>query len=201
MAGRRIMLELVSLLVICISQTSHGFTLFSSLNRTLAVDSSATAGQVLKPGEDTITVTWAYKGTDDSSYKTVEIHLCYAPISQKDRGWRRTADNLEKDKTCPLLVVASPYSPSSRNGSFVWLVEEDVPPATYFIRAYALDAGRHRLGYGQTTDDEKATNLFEVVAVTGRHASLAIASACFSAFSVVSFAGLLTAEKIGGKTM
>lgn len=143
-------------------------------------------------------MTWTLNGTfagKDSDYKTVKVKLCYAPVSQKDRGWRKTVDNLEKDKTCPHLIVARPYSASPPNGSFEWTIKKDIPQATYFIRNYAFDTKGNQVGYGQTTNEEKTSNLFEVEAITGRHASLDIASACFSAFSVLSLAGFFIAEK------
>ncbi|KAK4752582.1 hypothetical protein SAY87_021380 [Trapa incisa] len=189
---------LASLLVACLAQACDGNVLFSSLSRTLVVEASPTAGQVLKSGEDKIKVTWSFNGTysgKDADYKTVKVKLCYAPVSQKDRGWRKTVDNLKKDKTCPHLIVARPYSSSAPNNSFEWTVTKDIPKATYFIRVYAINASANDVGYGQTTNKNKTTNLFEVDAITGRHTSLDIASVCFSAFSVLSLAGFFIGEK------
>lgn len=187
-----------SILISCFVATCYGVT-FSSLQnkKTLVVTASTQPNQVLKAGENNITITWALNtsfpvGTD-SAYKTVKVKLCYAPISQKDRGWRKTVDNLEKDKTCQKKIVAQPYTSSSH--SFTWTVVRDVPTGTYFIRAYAFNAADEEVGYGQTTDDHKATNLFEIQAITGRHISLDIASVCFSAFSVVSLLGFFFLEK------
>lgn len=157
---------------------------------------------MLKAGEDKITVTWSYNqsfaaGTD-ATYRTVAVKLCYAPISQVDRAWRKTVDNLAKDKTCQRAIAAKPYSPA--NQSYEWLVQKDVPEATYFVRAYSLNAEGVQVGFGQTTDTSKTTNLFRVQAITGRHASLDIASVCFSAFSVISLFGFFLAEKRKAKT-
>ncbi|KAK3006072.1 hypothetical protein RJ639_016304 [Escallonia herrerae] len=186
-----------SLLLSCLAVTCYGVT-FSSLQRTLLVTASPTPGQVLKAGEDQkITVTWSLNQTFpagiDSTYKMVKVKLCYAPISQVDRAWRKTVDNLVKDKTCQFKVVAKPYSPS--NNSFTWTLERDVPSATYFVRAYAYNSEDVAAGYGQTTDAHKTTNLFEIQAISGRHASLDIASVCFSAFSVLSLGGFFFMEK------
>ncbi|KAK9066442.1 hypothetical protein SSX86_013764 [Deinandra increscens subsp. villosa] len=179
-----------------IAATSHGVS-FSSLKETLEVIASPTNGQVLKAGEDNITVTWRFNQTlsagTDSDYKTIKVKLCYAPISQKDRKWRKTEDLLKKDKSCTHKIVAGPYAAS--NNSFTWTVKRDIPSATYFVRAYALNAQEEEVAYGQTTNAQKSTNLFEVQAITGRHASLDIASICFSAFSVVSLAGFFYMEK------
>ena len=154
---------------------------------------------VLKAGVDNITVTWGLNqslpsGTD-SAFKTVKVKLCYAPISQVDRAWRKTVDELDKDKTCQLNIVSKPYSSANAKETFTWTIERDVPGATYFVRAYAYDSNNHEVAYGQTTDAHKTTNLFEIQAITGRHLSLDIASVCFSAFSVVSLFGFFYNEK------
>ncbi|KAL8250377.1 hypothetical protein R6Q59_034070 [Mikania micrantha] len=191
----------VSLLLSCFVSTSHG-VYFSSLKGTLIVTASPSAGQVLKAGEDKITVTWRFNSTlpaeTDSAYKTINVKLCYAPISQKDRSWRKTVDLLKKDKTCPHKIVGRPYAAS--NNSFTWTVERDVPSAIYFVRVFAFDAQEVQVAYGQTTDAHKTTNLFEIQAITGRHVSLDIASICFSAFSVVSLAGFFYMEKRKAKS-
>lgn len=151
---------------------------------------------VVRAGEDNITVTWSLNsslpGGTDSAYKTVKIKLCYAPISQQDRAWRKTVDNLEKDKTCQHKIGAKPFSPS--NNIFTWKLQRDVPTATYFIRAYVHNSGDEPVGYGQTTD------LFDVEGVSGRHVSLDIASVCFSAFSIVSLVGFIFLEKTKSKS-
>lgn len=142
-------------------------------------------------------MTWSLNQTlpagTDSTYKTVKVKLCYAPISQVERAWRKTHDHLTKDKTCQHKIVAQPYKAS--NNSVEWIVERDVPTATYFIRVYAYDSEGHEVAYGQTTNAQKNTNLFEVEAITGRHVSLDIAAVCFSAFSVVSLFGFFYMEK------
>lgn len=169
---------------------------FASLKKTLDVTASPKSGEVLKAGEAKITVSWSLNTTfaqgTDSDYKTVKVKLCYAPISQQDRAWRKTVDNLAKDKTCPHQIVAKPYASPN---NFTWIVKRDVPAATYFIRVYALNSAQQQVGYGQTTDAKKTTNLFNIQAITGRHLSLDIASVCFSLFSVVSLFGFFFLEK------
>lgn len=191
--------QLVALVLVlcCLAETCHGVITFSSLQRTLVVTASPMPGQVLKAGEDHMTVTWSYNqsfpaGTD-STYKSVVVKLCYAPISQVDRGWRKTVDNLAKDKTCQFKLIQSPYDPS--NNTFTWTIAKDVPTATYFIRAYALKSEGHEAAYGQTTNANKTANLFKVQAISGRHVSLDVASACFSAFSIASLFGFFFLEK------
>ncbi|KAG8378748.1 hypothetical protein BUALT_Bualt07G0017400 [Buddleja alternifolia] len=185
-----------SIVLSCLVATCYGVT-FSSLQRTLVVTASPQQGQVLKGGEDTITLTWSLNTTfptgTDSTYHTVKFMLCYAPFSQKDRAWRRTEDNLEKDKTCQHKIVTMPYA--SSNNNFTWTVQKDVPTATYFVRGYVHNSHDEEVAYGQTTDSNKVNNLFEVESISGRHVSLDIASVCFSAFSVVSLFGFFFLEK------
>ncbi|KAL8041883.1 hypothetical protein ABFX02_09G013600 [Erythranthe guttata] len=93
---------LASVFVSCLVATCYGGVSFKSLHPTLTVTATHKEG-VLKAGLDNITVTWALDpsapaGTD-ASYKTIKVKLCYAPVSQVDRGWRKTKDDLTKDKT------------------------------------------------------------------------------------------------------
>ncbi|CAI9753975.1 unnamed protein product [Fraxinus pennsylvanica] len=187
----------VTLLFSCLAATSYGVVTFSSLQESLIVNASPKLGQVSKAGEDNIVMTWSFNkslaGVTDSGYKTVKFKLCYAPVSQQDRAWRKTEDHLNKDKTCQHAIVTKPYS--STNNTFAWTVERDVPTATYFIRAYVYNSEDHEVAYGQTTDAHKTTNLFNVQAISGRNVSLDIASICFSAFSIVSLFGFFYLEK------
>lgn len=151
-----------------------------------------------------MTVTWQLNqtaGADTSSYKTITLKLCYAPMSQKDRGWRKTVDDLSKDKTCQFKIVTRAYNPANNTvQSYQYTVAKEVPTATYFVRAYALDSDDKQVAYGQTTDKNKTTNLFQIDSISGRHVSLDIASICFSAFSVVSLMGFFFMEKRKAKT-
>ncbi|KAG5230232.1 high-affinity nitrate transporter [Salix suchowensis] len=199
MATARALL-VASLVLSCFLFPCYGTVLFSSLQRTLEVTASPTSQQVLKAGVDKITVTWGVNQTlpagTDSSYKTIKVKLCYARISQVDRPWRKTVDLLKKDRTCQHKVAARPYNPANRTSqSLDWTVARDVPTATYFIRAYAYDADDKEVAFGQTTDANKTTNLFQVQAISGRHATIDICSICFSVFSVVSLFGFFYNEK------
>ncbi|CAN6713775.1 unnamed protein product [Malus baccata var. baccata] len=196
---------LASLLVLsCFSQTSYGIVLFSSLKDSLLVTASHTENQVLKAGIDKLTVSWglnqSYEAGTDSTFKTIKVNLCFAQVSQVDRGWRKTVDNLAKDKTCLVKIVERPYTSNKSNDSFDWIIERDVPGATYFVRAYAFNAAGQQVAYGQTTDAKKTANLFVVEGITGRHLSLDITSVAFSAFSVLSLACFFIAEKRRAKS-
>ncbi|KAL0441080.1 UNVERIFIED_CONTAM: High-affinity nitrate transporter 3.1 [Sesamum radiatum] len=190
-----------ALLLSCLTATSYAVT-FSSLPRTLVLSASTKQGHVLRAGEDNITLAWSFNtslpvGTD-SGYKTVKLKLCYAPISQKDRAWRKTVDDLAKDKTCQHKIASQAYSSSS--STFTWTLQKDMPPGTYFVRAYVHNSADEVVAYGQTTDAHKATNLFDIQAISGRHVSLDIAAVCFSAFSVVSLFGFFFLEKRKSKS-
>ncbi|THU49742.1 hypothetical protein C4D60_Mb06t12740 [Musa balbisiana] len=183
------------LLLLCYIGPSAA-VLFSSLPQTLRVTASPSPGQVLHAGVDEITVTWALNqslpaGTD-SGYKKVKVTLCYAPVSQTDRGWRKTDDHLKKDKTCQFKMATRPYAAT---GTVTYTVERSIPTATFFVRAYVLDASDTEVAYGQSTDPKKTTNLFDIAGITGRHASLDIAAACFSAFSIGALAFFFVIEK------
>ncbi|KAJ8429608.1 hypothetical protein Cgig2_017442 [Carnegiea gigantea] len=172
--------------------TCYGEILFSKLPNTLTVTTSPSGRVNLKAGEDELTVAWELSKTktniDTSNYKTVKVKLCYSPESQKDRPWRKTEDHLNKDKSCQHAITSKPFNPT--NNSVSYKIERDVPTAFYFVRAYVLDANDKEVAYGQTTDDT-----ISITAISGRHVSLDIASAVFSAFSIVSLAGFFYREK------
>ncbi|XP_062221089.1 high-affinity nitrate transporter-activating protein 2.1-like [Phragmites australis] len=167
--------------------------LLSALPKALAVSASPTRGQVLHAGEDTLTVTWSLNTTEqasaDAAYKNVKVTLCYAPESQKDRGWRKFNDDLSKDKACQFKVTEQAYTAGAA-GKFDYRVARDIPTGSYFVRAYALDASGTQVAYGQTD----AAAAFNIAGITGIHASIKVAAGVFSAFSVVSLAFFFVVE-------
>ncbi|KAI4986253.1 hypothetical protein ZWY2020_018883 [Hordeum vulgare] len=167
----------------------------SKLPVTLDVTASPTPGQVLHAGEDVITVTWALNATrpagDDAAYKSVKVSLCYAPASQKEREWRKTHDDLKKDKTCQFKVTQQPYAAGAAGGRVEYRVALDIPTAAYYVRAYALDASGTQVAYGQTAP----ATAFDVVSITGVTTSIKVAAGVFSTFSVVSLAFFFFIEK------
>ncbi|CAK7357313.1 unnamed protein product [Dovyalis caffra] len=202
MAARGLLLA--SLVLSCFLLPCYGTVLFSSLQKTLVVKATPTSGQVLRAGVDKITVTWGLNQTlpagTYSAYRTIKVKLCYAPISQVDRAWRKTEDHLNKDRTCQFKIVARPYNSANKTAqSLEWTIERDVPTSTYFIRAYAYNAEEKEVAYGQTTDAHKTTDLFQIEAISGRHTTMDICSICFSAFSVVSLFGFFYKEKRNAK--
>ncbi|KAK1433861.1 hypothetical protein QVD17_10779 [Tagetes erecta] len=168
------------LLISCFATASYAHNVhLSTLNQSLIVSASATTGQVLKAGFDTITITWAYNTNltvPDTNYTTVEAKLCYAPVSQTGRDDRKTDDNLDLDKTCPFDITEEPYKRS--NNTFIWTIPRDTPSATYFVRVYVINTKKHETAYGQTTDAAKTTNLFKIDGVVNEQK----ASAAWSVF-------------------
>ncbi|XP_071677596.1 probable high-affinity nitrate transporter-activating protein 2.2 [Lolium perenne] len=187
--GMVMALLVVVLAAECVESVT-GAAMLSQLKPTLAVTASPTPNQVLHGGEDVITVTWSLNATagTDAEYKKVKVSLCYAPVSQKGREWRKTHDDLKKDKTCQFKVTEQAYAAT---GTVEYRVALDIPTATYFVRAYALDASGTKVAYGQTLPG--AT--FDVVSITGVTTSIKVAAGVFSTFSIASLAFFFFIEK------
>ncbi|KAL2932740.1 High-affinity nitrate transporter 3.1 [Bienertia sinuspersici] len=171
--------------------TCYGAGSFAELAHTLSVSASPTGKVYLTAGEDEITVTWGLNSTttDTTAYKKIEVELCYLAESQKDRPWRRTEDDLDRDKTCQFLVAAKDFKSSSKD-SATYTVKKDVPSAHFFIRAYVLDPKGKKIAYGQTNGLD-----IKVKGISGRSASIDIAASIFSAFSVLSLVFFYFNEK------
>ncbi|XP_024971275.1 high-affinity nitrate transporter 3.2-like [Cynara cardunculus var. scolymus] len=157
------------LLFSCFATASYAHNVhLSALNQSLTVSTSTAPDKVLKTGVDQVTITWSYNQTlptvADSNYTTVEVKLCYAPVSQSGRDDRKTDDNLDNDKTCPFDIMDGPYKRS--NNSFVWTIPRDIPTATYFVRVYVINAKNHEIAYGESTNAVKASSLFQIEGVT-----------------------------------
>ncbi|KAI3966826.1 hypothetical protein MKX01_006763 [Papaver californicum] len=64
-------------------------------------------------------VKWVYNQSSpagtDADFKKFEVKLCFAPISQKQRAWSKTEEELLKDKTCQFLIVGKPYSADNKH--------------------------------------------------------------------------------------
>jgi hypothetical protein len=153
-------------------------------------------------GIDEVLVSWRVNQSSspvDSQYKNVQVKLCFAPVSQVDRSWRKTNNDLKKDKTCQFKIIEQPYTSNIQNNTAAWTVERDVPKGIYFVRAYVLDASGIQVAYGQSTNQHKTSSLFTIEPISGRTVSLDIASAVFSAFSVVSLFGFFVVEKMNAR--
>ncbi|KAL3689789.1 hypothetical protein R1sor_016098 [Riccia sorocarpa] len=195
----------VLLTFVNLSSYAEGGVLFSSLDENLVVTADIpgqnnTDGpriRTARVGEDHLIIKWALNSTlsglgIDKIYMTVNIRLCFAPISQVERGWRKTNDDLHKDKTCSIAIASQKYSTDGNVTD--WIIRKNVPGATYFVRAYVTDVDGMQLAYGQTTDNLKTSNLIVIEPITGRHVSIDIASAIFSIASVGALVGFLIGE-------
>ncbi|XP_068667422.1 high-affinity nitrate transporter 3.1-like [Aristolochia californica] len=195
-------LLIASILLCFMLGSTFGAVLFSTIPRTLTVSTTTKKGSVLKAGEDTVKVTWGLNSTlqagVDAKYSKVVVKLCYSPVSQEERAWRKTNNELDKDKTCQIKIVERGYT-KNKQENLKWQIERDVPTATYFVRAYAVDSNGHEVAYGQSTNSPKTSNLFDIESITGRHTSIDVAAAAFSAFSVVSLFFFFYVEKRKGK--
>ncbi|XP_021720161.1 high-affinity nitrate transporter 3.2-like [Chenopodium quinoa] len=186
-------LIIFSVLLSSLVASCYGTGLFKDLSNTLTVSTTPTGKVNLKAGKDQITVTWGLNRNvsklDTSAYKQVEVKLCFLAESQVDRPWRKTEDELARDKTCQFLVVKKDFTSSS--DSFTYTVKKDVPTAHYFVRVYVRDGpDGKQLAYGQTTGLD-----LSVKSISGRSASIDIAASIFSAFSVLSLAFFFYLEK------
>jgi hypothetical protein len=110
-------------------------------------------------------------------------------VSQKDRGWRKSDDDLSKDKACQFKLTQQDYAAGAR-GSFEYTVARDIPTGSYYVRAYALDASGTQVAFGQTGP----AAAFDVAGITGIHASIKVAAGVFSAFSVAALAFFFVVE-------
>lgn len=85
---------------------------------------------------DQVIVNYAVKADyPANTTDTVQLKACYSPFSSVNRPWRAANNIIAKSKTCP-FVIASGLNPSSGNAT--WKIPQNVPIATYFVRAYVL---------------------------------------------------------------
>ncbi|GJZ46587.1 high-affinity nitrate transporter 3.1-like protein [Tanacetum coccineum] len=157
----------VFLLVIsCFATASFAHNVhLSALNKSIIVTASPASGQVLRAGVDSITIMWSYDVSlvataPDTNYSTSKGKLCYAPVSQVGRDDRKTDDSLHNDKTYPVEIMRVPYQRA--NNSYTWLIPSNTTTATYFVRVYIDKPNKHEIAYGQSTDENKTTNLFQI---------------------------------------
>ncbi|EAZ31107.1 hypothetical protein OsJ_15203 [Oryza sativa Japonica Group] len=168
----------------------------SALAKALVVEASPRAGQVLHAGEgrhhrDMVAESEGGGGRRPGripGYKAVKVTLCYAPASQVGRGWRKAPRRPEQGQG--RVSSRSPQQPYDGAGKFEYTVARDVPTASYYVRAYALDASGARVAYGETAPSAS----FAVAGITGVTASIEVAAGVLSAFSVAALAVFLVLE-------
>jgi hypothetical protein len=133
-------------------------------------------------GRDNILVSWRVNTTVATNVTVAKVRakLCFAKESQVLRGWRKTNEDLSKDKTCLYEIATVPFAP---NGTFNYHLPKSVPGAKYCVRVYGINAAGIQVAYGQSSPDRVA-NTFTVIPITGRHTSIDVAVGVFSVFSV-----------------
>lgn len=184
---------------------AESHTSFKSLKKAFTVTSQIegpyAAENLARAGLDSIRVTWSLNASyaaDAAAFREVQVKLCFAPPSQLNRKWRKGSDDLHKDKTCDIQISRAPYTAAAGPSSVTtesWVVEKNVPKATYFVRLYARNANGTIVAFGQTTDALKKSNLFAVRGISGRAASIDASAAVFSAFSLVALVGYYLYER------
>ena len=101
-------------------------------------------------------MTWALNASQpagkDADYKNVKVSLCYAPVSQKEREWRKTPDDLKKDKPCQFKVAQQPYAGAGGSGGGAKAGDR----RTGGRSGGGAKAGDWRTGGGGTSSDEPA---------------------------------------------
>ncbi|XP_062029456.1 high-affinity nitrate transporter-activating protein 2.1-like [Rosa rugosa] len=198
---------LASLLVLlsCLTETAYGGILLSSLPNTLDVSASPhkpdqvnTPGVLLNfvgniiAGEDKLGVVWSLNNSfpvgTEAAYKTVNIKLCYAPVSQVGKPERKTEDDLDKDKTCQIEFYTGPYNASVKWRYYESTLDRHVPHASYFVRAYVNDSAGVLVAYGQSSEPNGNENYtVNIFVVSGSHKRPKMVSIWFSVFVLLFF--------------
>jgi len=95
----------------------------------------------------------------------VQVKACFSKHSTKDRKWRKTKDEIGKDKQCFKKLIEevhypAPGSTTAQVESYTWTIADTIPKATYFFRVFAYDAEGNTIGYGDSNelDEEPFTH-------------------------------------------
>ncbi|KAG0608242.1 hypothetical protein M758_8G090600 [Ceratodon purpureus] len=180
-----------------VASYAEGEVLFSKLPNTLLVTAALPGGgpfpdRGLQTTEDSIVVTWKVNTTAAPVTATkVQTKLCFAEESQVERVWRKTYDDLSRDKSCLFEISVAVFS--TAGASVNYLLADNVPRGKYFVRAYALDANGYPVAYGQSSPD-KIANVFSVIPISGRSSAMNVAAAILSVLSVSCLFGFFILE-------
>ncbi|KAG0602012.1 hypothetical protein M758_11G154500 [Ceratodon purpureus] len=183
----------------CAASYAEG-VLFSTLPKQFVVTATLPDGGPITQvhtGQDNILVSWRLNTTvvSNATIAKVRAKLCFAKESQVLRAWRKTVDDLTKDKTCLYEISTVPFNAAAPNGTTNYYLPKSIPGAKYLVRVYGIDAAGNQVGFGQTSPDRVA-NTFTVIPITGRHASIDVAVGVFSVFSVGSLFTFFILENI-----
>merc|ERR1712100_415851 len=82
----------------------------------------------------------------------VQVKACFSKHSTKDRKWRKTKDEIGKDKQCFKKLIEevhypAPGSTTAQVDEYTWTIADTIPKATYFFRVFAYDAEGNGIGY------------------------------------------------------
>uniref|UniRef100_M8BSX1 Uncharacterized protein n=1 Tax=Aegilops tauschii TaxID=37682 RepID=M8BSX1_AEGTA len=146
----------------------------------LAAVCCASAGAVASLSKLPVTLDVTASPSPGQGATIVYAFLFFDSKDLREHESRKTHENLDKDKTCQYKVTEQPYT--GAGGKVEYRVALDIPTATYYVRAYALDASGTQVAYGQTL----RTATFNIVSIRGINTSIKVASGVFSTFSAVS---------------
>ncbi|GHP07127.1 high affinity nitrate transporter [Pycnococcus provasolii] len=185
-------LPLLLLLALTSTMHAHAATLYADIPgvidvATPSVDQTTTApfseiqaGAPSEAGNVTIALSTE---EDTADWSTVTLRLCYAPISQVDRKWRSTKDNVQGNTQCkqPGLkkIATIPWESGTNTLEYTFQPSQNVAEAIYFIEALVQNANETYVAKGFS--GEKA--FFQVIGWEAVDAGLITAAAVLSALS------------------
>jgi hypothetical protein len=128
-------------------------------------------------------------------FTTAHVKLCYGPASAKNRGWRKSIDDISLDRLCKHKIIDAPW----KNGTttVIYQLEKNLPRAFYRFRIYALNAAGDPIAYGQTN----TSSLFYFDAISGRSVGLDVAIGVLSAVSGLVLVGYFIKEQSSKKAV
>jgi len=72
------------------------------------------------------------KTFDNLEPKRVLVRACYTKASAVDRPWRKAADVIDKDKSCPFVIKSAEYSAAQNTYDFEWPIPKNMTKATWY---------------------------------------------------------------------
>lgn len=125
---------------------------------------------------------------DTSSWATVTLRLCYAPVSQVNRKWRKAKPTVEGNNACkqPGLkkIATIPWEAGTTTLEYTFQPDPNVAAAVYFVEALAQDAEGAYLAKGSTGETGP---FFQVLAWAAVDTGLIAAASVLSVLSWTSF--------------
>jgi len=69
---------------------------------------------------------------DNLAPKRLLVRACYTKASAVDRPWRKAADKIDMDKSCPFVIKSTEYDAGKATYAFEWPVPKNMTKATWF---------------------------------------------------------------------